>query len=176
MADCTSGAQRIKDIVFEMQYFAYPETRQIESCRLEKIIDRVAKQFKTQLPPAASIQISHEKLPKIECNIPHMEKAIANILQNAVDAIETDGSITIRGQYENDTVLISVSDHGRGIEEQNLSKVFNPFFTTKEPGQGIGFGLTTSLNIIRMHNGSIDVKSKLHERTTFTVRLPALGN
>jgi signal transduction histidine kinase len=69
-------------------------------------------------------------------------------------------------------VEISISDTGVGIPPENLARVFDPFFTTKEVGKGTGLGLNVAYNIIKKHNGSIDVASKLGEGTTFTIRLP----
>jgi signal transduction histidine kinase len=173
--DCAGGAKRIKDIVFEMRYFAYPETQQYSSCSLNDLLTRLVTQFEVQLPAEATIENRCPPLPEIQCNIPHIGKVFENIIQNSIDYIESNGLISIDGTYDECAVMVGVSDNGHGIDTENLSNVFNPFFTTKEPGAGIGLGLTTSLNIIRMHNGDIDVTSEPHKRTTFTVRLPIQG-
>ncbi|MCP3941735.1 MAG: hypothetical protein GY710_09680 [Desulfobacteraceae bacterium] len=69
-------------------------------------------------------------------------------------------------------VVVVISDTGCGIEEKYFLKIFDPFFTTREIGKGTGLGLNISYNIIKEHNGKIDVKSKIDEGTTFTITLP----
>ena len=71
-------------------------------------------------------------------------------------------------------MVISVADTGGGIPEENLSKLFNPFFTTKPPGKGTGLGLSIVYGIIKMHRGQISVKSELGTGTTFTITLPVM--
>jgi signal transduction histidine kinase len=172
VGDCKDGTQRIKAIVHEMHFFAHPEVQTIESYSLEEIVKKVAAQFDTQLPANVSLEIKVDNLPEIPCNAPHIEQAMANLLRNAIDATSDGGQITIHGYQETDRALIQIEDNGRGIPKADISKVFDPFFTTKPIGQGIGLGLTTALNIIRMHNGSIAVTSKEGDTTTFTVDLP----
>ena len=67
---------------------------------------------------------------------------------------------------------IAFTDTGRGIAEEDIERLFEPFYTTKEVGRGTGLGLAISFGIIQRHNGTIAVKSKLNEGTTFTIRLP----
>lgn len=83
------------------------------------------------------------------------------------------GLINIRIYRELEYICLSISDDGPGIEEQYLSKIFNPFFTTKEVGQGTGLGLSISNDIItKKHNGILDVKSELGLGTEFLIKLP----
>jgi signal transduction histidine kinase len=118
------------------------------------------------------IEMAVDDLPAIECNAPHIEQAMANLMRNAFDAVEASGKITIDGRCEDDAAVVHITDSGPGIPEENLTKVFDPFYTTKPVGQGVGLGLTTALNIIKMHNGTITVTSDKKNPTTFTVRLP----
>ena len=173
--DCTDGVERIKAIVHEMRYFAHPETQTIEKHRPDDILKKVVAQFESQQSQGISIEKDYGELPEIACNAPHIEQALTNIVRNAIDAIEVDGQITIAGDCENDAVVVRITDSGRGISDNNLSKVFDAFFTTKTVGQGVGLGLTTALNIIRMHNGCITVASKEGGPTSFTVFLPING-
>ena len=71
---------------------------------------------------------------------------------------------------------IEISDTGSGIPQEHLSKLFDPFFSTKETGEGTGLGLSVTLGIVQKHNGTIDVKSKVGEGSTFIIRLPAGEN
>ena len=170
--DCLNGAERIKTIVHEMRYFAHPEKQSIEPYNLAVILNKVVSQFATRLPPGVAIDNTVDDLPETECNGPHIEQAFTKLIQNAVDAIGKNGQIVIEGRVAGDWVEIKIRDNGRGIAPEHLSKVFDPFFTTKDVGQGVGLGLTTALNIIKMHNGSIHAVSKPGEATSFKVCLP----
>jgi len=96
-----------------------------------------------------------------------------NLLVNAAQAIEKQGEIKIVTGADDGYVEIRISDTGKGIPEENLSKIFDPFFTTKEVGKGTGLGLNVAYNIIKKHNGTIDVESTVGKGTTFTIRIPA---
>jgi two-component system, NtrC family, sensor kinase len=172
ISDCSDGATRIKSIVHEMRYFAHPEQQVIEPCSLSGILEKIVGRFSEQKPAAVDIRQIFDHLPQIMCNRPHMEQAFTNIIQNAMDAVDGDGLITISGQVHGDAIEVKITDSGQGIEPGHISLVFDPFFTTKEVGKGIGLGLTTALNIIRMHNGSIHCQSEPGKETVFTVRLP----
>jgi signal transduction histidine kinase len=95
-----------------------------------------------------------------------------NILVNAAQAIEKSGEITIETESKNGAVEVRISDTGSGIPKENLTRIFDPFFTTKEVGKGTGLGMNIAYNIIKKHNGTITVDSKVGEGTTFTIRLP----
>ena len=171
VGDCSDGTQRIQAIVHEMRFFAHPEIQSIDSHSLQDIVKKVVAQFESK-PAGLDIQIVFHDLPEIECNAPHIEQALSNVVRNAVDALDAAGHITIHSCCENDFAVVQISDDGHGIAEEDLPKVFDPFFTTKPVGQGVGLGLTTALNIIRMHNGTIGVSSDAGSLTTFTVHLP----
>jgi two-component system NtrC family sensor kinase len=170
--DCSSGAARIKAIVHEMRYFTHPEKQVIEPYSPAVILKKVVAQFDEHKPQDVEIYQDIEHLPQIQCNLPHMEQAFTNIIQNAMEAVGGQGLISVSGKCRNDLIEIIVSDNGRGIKPEHLPMVFNPFFTTKEVGHGVGLGLTTALNIITMHSGAIHCQSEPGRETSFTVRLP----
>ena len=93
---------------------------------------------------------------------------------NAFDAMPKGGSLNVRARLcdDEESVKIMVTDTGSGISKENLKKLFNPFFTTKQIGRGTGLGLAISYGIIKMHSGDIRVESRLGEGTTFTIILP----
>jgi signal transduction histidine kinase len=98
-----------------------------------------------------------------------------NLLVNAAHAIENEGIITLRTGTENDHVWVEISDTGKGIAPEHQSKIFDPFFTTKPVGKGTGLGLSVSYNIIKKHQGEIQLTSQLGQGTTFRVDLPISG-
>lgn len=125
-------------------------------------------------------KVSHKKvniiknldpaLPKIMIDMDQLGRAIENILQNAFDSVAKKGEIKVIAKKLKDRVQVSIADNGCGIPEKNMDKIFDPDFSTKP--RGIGLGLVLARGIIERHNGSIDIKSKLKRGTTVTVSLP----
>ena len=109
-------------------------------------------------------------LPKLMMDKNHINQALLNIIQNAIHAMSNGGTLTLTVKNDGDYVLFSVEDTGCGIAEENLSKIFEPYFTTKETGTGLG--LTNVYKIVKEHNGDISVESKVGVGTTFNIRLP----
>jgi two-component system NtrC family sensor kinase len=111
-------------------------------------------------------------LPPIEADPAQLLQVFVNLLNNAAEAIEGPGTITLTTRPSGSTVVVNVADTGCGIPEENLGRLFTPFFTTKGPGRGTGLGLSIVYGIIKMHRGQITVQSRVGEGTTFTVTLP----
>lgn len=101
-----------------------------------------------------------------------MEQVVLNLLNNAKDAIDGAGTITIGTRLDGDWVRIDVADTGGGIAPDVVDKIFFPFFTTKEVGKGTGLGLSISYGIVESWGGRIKVTSKTGAGTTFSVFLP----
>ncbi|TAK08334.1 HAMP domain-containing histidine kinase [bacterium] len=103
---------------------------------------------------------------------------LINLIGNGVDALRNGGTITIATQIDSNSkdggeVTCTITDNGTGIPEENLQRIFNPFFTTKRNTGGIGLGLSISLSVMKKHNGLITVRSKLGEGSTFKISLPS---
>lgn len=116
-------------------------------------------------------------LSKVRADSSQLQQVFLNLIMNAADAIEGKGTITMstRNIRDNsgDWVEIEFRDTGPGIDDENLAKIFEPFFTTKPVGKGTGLGLAVSHGIIQEHGGSISVKTKRGEGTSFFIKLPA---
>jgi two-component system NtrC family sensor kinase len=115
-----------------------------------------------------------EDLPTTVSDSSQLQQVILNILNNAIDAIGKTGEIIIKtGFNENGRELsVSISDNGPGIPAELMSKIFDPFFSTKEQGMGTGLGLSISYSIIEKLGGRIDIASKAGKGATFTIYLP----
>jgi len=101
-----------------------------------------------------------------------LEQVFINIIDNAVHAVSGNGSVTVSTIEEEKCILIEISDSGTGMPEEHLNKIYDPFFTTKEVGKGIGLGLPISQAIIKDHYASIGVKSRVNKGTAFTIIFP----
>jgi signal transduction histidine kinase len=118
--------------------------------------------------------------PKVLGVRDHLHQVLLNLVLNAVQATPDDGTVEIRVQpapdSPKDTVQLVVEDSGRGIPEEHIERIFDPFFTTKDPDQGTGLGLMISHQIVADHGGSIGVRSRVGEGSSFTVVLPVSGS
>jgi signal transduction histidine kinase len=103
-----------------------------------------------------------------------VNQVLLNIVTNAAQAIDKPrGRIAVTTRRDGmDHVAIEIADNGKGITADSIPRIFDPFYTTKEPGQGTGLGLSIAYKIVSEHGGRIDVKSEVGTGTTFTVRLP----
>ncbi len=101
-----------------------------------------------------------------------LSQVFLNLATNSLDAISHEGKITIRVEKENDFCKIEFSDTGCGISEEDIGKIFDPFYTKKREGKGTGLGLSIVALIISKHKGKIEVRSKPGVGTKFTIRLP----
>lgn len=114
-----------------------------------------------------------KRAPKIPGNAGKLQQVFTNLILNARDAMLGGGTITlVTGLNDNGEVVIEVSDTGEGISPENLSKIYDPFFTTKGVGSGTGLGLAVSYGIVQEHAGSIEATSKPGEGTTFQLVFP----
>lgn len=125
-------------------------------------------QVQTDLSPAA---------PGILGDFNQLQQCILNLIFNAADAMPDGGILTIQNAFNAETgcLEIKVSDTGHGIDKENLSKIFDPFFSTKLEGKGLGLGLSVVYGIIDRHQGSISAESALGRGTTFSIQLPVHG-
>ena len=110
-------------------------------------------------------------LPKVMADFDKLQQVFTNLTLNAIQAMSGGGKLTLRTSVANSQVRIDVQDTGCGISKENLSKLFTPFFTTKEKGSGVGLGLAVVRGIIERHKGEIKVQSEVGKGTTFSVYL-----
>jgi len=111
-------------------------------------------------------------LPTILLDKNQIQQVLMNIILNAVEAMDGQGKLTVETSSDEEYARIKFTDTGCGISEENVKKLFQPFFTTKETGHGTGLGLSISYGIIRKHNGKINVSSEIGKGSTFTIVLP----
>jgi CheY-like chemotaxis protein len=111
-------------------------------------------------------------VPDVRGQISELREAFTNLILNAVDAIPSEGSVTIRCEQGGEGVVVSVIDTGEGMPPEVQRRLFDPFFTTKGP-HGTGLGMSIVYGIVRRHGANIEVKSRLHEGTEFRIEFAA---
>jgi PAS domain S-box-containing protein len=166
------GTERIKKIVLDLKDFAHPGEDKPQLADINRNMESTLNVVWNELKYKATVTKDYRDLPEVECYPQQLNQVFMNLLVNAAQAIEKQGEIRIVTRSVNGYAEIKISDTGKGIPEENLSKIFDPFFTTKEVGRGTGLGLNVAYNIIKKHNGTIDVESTVGKGTMFTIRIP----
>lgn len=148
------GVDRASDIVTGLNQFSRSKDSYDEECDIHSIIDNCLVMLSSELK--SRIDIKKNFTPEIHFlkgNVGKLHQAFINILSNACHAIRSEGSISISTIKLNNTFIVEVDDTGHGISPDNLSKITDPFFTTKDPGKGTGLGLSLTYAIIDEHKG-----------------------
>ncbi|MBW2339986.1 MAG: response regulator [Deltaproteobacteria bacterium] len=171
IGESQDGTERLKRIVADLKDFAHPGKDKLESADINKSIDSTLNVVWNELKYKATVTKEYGDLPLVECYPHQLNQVFMNLLVNAAQAIEEKGEIKIATQALDGQVEINISDTGSGIPKENLSRIFDAFFTTKEIGKGTGLGLNVAYNIIQKHKGTIDVESEMGKGTTFRIRL-----
>ncbi len=172
-----SGIKRVKKIVTDLKTFSHPEQKIWQQTDINQSLESAINIANSTLKYKARINKEIEDLPPIDCIAPQINQVFVNLLVNAAQSIQDRGEITIVTQaLSNETIQIKIADTGVGIDKENQSKIFDPFYTTKPVGEGTGLGLSVSYGIIQAHNGTIKVDSKKGEGSTFTITLPTQRN
>lgn len=167
------NANRIGTLVTELLDSSKPKSLQLSRQPLSQVIKESLKLVKdrVKLQNMKLKQSFGKDLPDIALDSDQIKIALLNIFINAIEAMKPDeGVLSIKTYQEEHTVCLEVTDNGRGISKENLGKLFEPFFTAKKGGMGLG--LTTFQNIIQSHLGKVKVTSELGQGTTFLISFP----
>ncbi len=167
------GTGRITEIVKALKGYTYLDQAPIQTVCIHDGLDSTLVILRSKLKPGVTVHRDYAPdLPKIQAYGSELNQVWTNLIDNAIDAMNGAGEITLRSGYDDQWLIIEVEDNGPGIPEDVQLHLFDPFFTTKPPGQGTGLGLNISHNIIvQKHQGRIDVYSQPGQ-TRFEVRLP----
>lgn len=170
------NSRRISDLISELLSTSRPSEITLLDHNLQHILDDVIAAAIDRLTlKRIKLQVSYPDDPV--CILADAEKlkiALLNIVINAIEAMEEQrGEMSIHVQLYTQQVTVQISDNGCGISEENISRLFEPYFTQKRNGMGLGLAFT--LNIIQAHHGSVDVVSLENAGTTFTLTFPLAG-
>jgi len=167
------GVKRANEIVTSLGHFSRQGSSIDEDCHIHKIIDNCLMMLRNRLKYKVDlIKEYHTSKIIIKANEGKLHQVFLNILTNAEQSIAEKGKIRIKTDVNNTGITIVFEDNGSGINEQILSKITDPFFTTKEPGKGTGLGLSIVQQIINEHSGSVRFESEEGKGTKVTIKLP----
>ncbi len=167
-------AIRCRKMVVDLLTFSRTERTQAESIDINQTIEETLTLIESQTK-LMNIKINREYntgLPVITLNKNQIQQVVVNICNNAIDAMPEGGKITIATKKTGQKIIIEISDTGKGMDEEVKKHIFEPFFTTKESGKGTGLGLSLCFEIIKKHNGLIEVNSEAGKGTVMRVKLP----
>lgn len=167
-------SDRLNRVIRDLLNFARPQEPTYQSCDVMEIINHALALVKADLEAKqiAVERTGEASVPTFDADPDLLAQALMNLFLNAIEAMNESGRLSIRCRYHesNQKVEIEITDNGTGIPPSDLPKVFDPFFTSKKGGTGLGLALV--LRIIENHGGSIDVRSQVGEGTNFTILLP----
>ncbi len=164
--------QRLNHIVDQFLTAARPLKLDRKPTRVETLFAQIANLLGPECRRrAVDLTIeSDPDLPPIPVDPAQMYQVLLNLAKNAVEAVDADGRVVLRSRLEGDHALIEVSDTGRGIPETDRAKIFEPYYSTKKAGSGLG--LMVVWRIVKAHGGAIAVDSRVGEGATFSIALP----
>lgn len=167
-----TACQRLDGIVKTLKNFARLDEEDFKLVDIQEGLDSTLELTAHLSRNRIKVIKEYGDIPKIRCYANQLNQVFMNLIVNACQAIDRNGTLTIRTRASVSQVHVEISDTGSGIDPKHLSKIFDPGFTTKGVGVGTGLGLSISYKIMQEHAGSIDVESKKGKGTTFTVNIP----
>ena len=170
----TKETLRCRKIVTSLLDFARQSTPARKPCDINNVVNEsvILTNKQAAFKDLTLVYEPGADIPPVQLDKGQIQQSIINLIINAVEATDAGGSISISTTYRPNRkrVEITVSDTGEGMSEDTISKIFDPFYTTKDNGNGLGLAITHG--IIEQHNGTIDVDSQSGRGTTFTIKLP----
>jgi signal transduction histidine kinase len=168
-----AAVERVAKIVKALKSFSHFNigTEKIDANLVEGM-ETVLTIYQGQTKVGVEVVRNYEDIPLLNCFPDELNQVWTNLIHNALQAMNHEGTLTIGIKEENGYAVVSVGDSGCGIPEEIRGKIFDVFFTTKPAGVGSGLGLDIVKKIIDKHHGRIELQSEVGVGTTFTVMLP----
>lgn len=167
----SEAIQRITNMVYSLKKFVRLDEAELQEADINKELDLTLDLIRHETKNRIEVVKNYGNLPLIKCYPNMLNQVFTNILINACQAIEGSGKITITTSYEGETLTVSIKDTGKGISEEEISKIFNIGYTTKGVGVGTGLGLAICSKIIEKHKGEIIVNSELGHGSEFIITI-----
>lgn len=175
LGDASEGLAQLSSLVVNLKGFSRVDRDGMDSIDLNESIDSALMIAQHQMRDRVHVVKHLQALPKVRCMPSQINQVFLNLITNAAQAIDGEGTLSIDSRCEGGQVIVDFADTGGGIPDDVLPKIFDPFFTTKPVGEGTGLGLSIVHKIVKGHGGSIKVRTLPRKGTTFTVSLPVDG-
>lgn len=172
IADIESEADRANKIVMEILTFSQPISPIFNSIQVNEVLAEILplQEYQAELHDIKVTKHFQENIGAVKADRDQLKQIFDNLINNALQAMGAGGELTVSTLEEKNMIKVKIKDTGIGIQEENLKSIFQPFFTTKD--KGIGLGLSIVNEIVKKHQGTISVESRLGQGTTFIVSFP----
>ncbi|MBI5587545.1 MAG: hypothetical protein HY889_04155 [Deltaproteobacteria bacterium] len=172
----TKGVKTLDNLLSNMLLFATAPGARLKQVEIKEVIEESVLLTRGHEKKGVSIKCWYEGRTRIMADPAQLRQMFLNIFLNSLDAMEEGGTLTVRTRLDEETMnflQIEIKDTGKGIPEEHIDRIFDPFFSTKERGTGLGLAIVST--VVNGHNGSIDVRSRHGEGTAFLISLPVAG-
>jgi len=181
LQDVEEGIKRVKTIVSDLRMFSHPDTEHCDQVKVAEVVASALRFLSNEWKQNVSVETVLAEQQLIWANKNKLIHVVTNLLQNALDAMKKKSfgnekpTIRISGRVENGSSILSFRDNGPGIDPEHLDKIFDPFYTTKDVGEGMGLGLSICYRIVQQYDGRISVKTEPGKFCEFTLEFPVKG-
>jgi len=172
VGDSIEGLEQLAEMAQSLKDFSRLDRATVGEFNVNEGLDKSLLIAKNVLKHKVTVEKDYGEVPTVRCAPSQINQVFLNLIKNAADAIEGEGTITLSTRHEDGHVLVSIADTGSGIPEDVMAKIRDPFFTTKEVGQGTGLGLSIVDKIITSHMGELVIETEPGRGSVFTVKLP----
>ena len=181
LKDVEDGVSRVKNIVSDLRMFTHPETESRDQVEITEVLAASLRFLSNEWRNKVQIEQKLAENQTVWANKNKLIHVLTNLLQNSLDALKgktfenEKPTIWIEGRTEADRSFLVVRDNGTGIDKEHLDKIFDPFYTTKDVGEGMGLGLAICYRIVQDCDGRIQVRTEPGKFCEFTLEFPAKG-
>ena len=163
--------QRISNIVTSLKKFVRLDEAELQEADINKELDLTLDLIRHETKNRIEVVKKYGKIPMVKCFPNMLNQVFTNILINACQSIEGSGTITITTEFKKKKLIVKIKDTGKGIPQNQLTKIFTAGYTTKGVGVGTGLGLAISSKIIEKHKGEIIVNSEVGKGSEFIITI-----
>jgi signal transduction histidine kinase len=181
LKDVEEGIKRVKGIVSDLRMFSHPETESRDQVEVPEVVAAALRLLSSEWKDKVRIEQKLAEHQTVWANRNLLVHVLLNLLQNSIYALKAKSfekeqpTIWIEGRLERDKSVLVVRDNGTGIGEEHLNKIFDPFYTTKDVGEGMGLGLAMCHRIVQDCEGRISVRTEPGKFCEFSLEFPAKG-
>jgi two-component system NtrC family sensor kinase len=182
-AESREGAERVQAVVLDLRNFSRLDEGEVQNVDLVAGVQSTLALLRPEFKHRLQLELDLQPLPLIRGNAGQLNQVVMNVLVNAIQAIEGEGTVRVATAPTASGVRLTISDTGCGIAPEHLSRIFDPFFSTRRTrrvgagpaGSGTGLGLAIVHSIVERHAGTVSVTSTVGQGTTFVMDLPLVG-